>query len=35
LNAADKALVVARAVAWRGQTLGPRAVALLQRTIVK
>jgi len=35
LNAADKALVVARAVAWRGQTLGPRAIALLQRTIVK
>jgi squalene synthase HpnC len=35
LNAADKALVVARAVAWRGQTLGPRAIALLQRMIVK
>jgi len=35
LNAADKALVVTRAVAWRGETLGPRAIALLQRTLVR
>ncbi len=33
LNAADKALVVARAVAWRGETLGPRALALVRRTL--
>ncbi|MCE9580858.1 MAG: squalene/phytoene synthase family protein [Deltaproteobacteria bacterium] len=33
LGRADKALVVTRAVAWRGETLGPRAVALLRRTI--
>ena len=35
LNAADKALVVSRAVAWRGETLGPRAIALLQRTLTR
>jgi squalene synthase HpnC len=35
LNAADKALVVSRAVAWRGTTLGPRAIALLQRLIIR
>jgi squalene synthase HpnC len=33
LHAADKALVVARAVAWRGETLGPRAIALARRTL--
>lgn len=33
LSAVDKALVVSRAVAWRGETLGPRAVALLRRSI--
>ena len=33
LHAADKALVVTRAVAWRGETLGPRAVALIRRTL--
>jgi squalene synthase HpnC len=33
LNSADKALVVARAVAWRGETLGPRAIALVRRTL--
>ncbi len=32
LDRMDKALVVTRAVAWRGETLGPRAVALLRRT---
>jgi squalene synthase HpnC len=31
LNAADKALVLARAVAWRGETLPPRTIHLLQR----
>jgi hydroxysqualene synthase len=31
LNAADKALVLARAVAWRGETLPPRTMHLLQR----
>jgi squalene synthase HpnC len=31
LNAADKALVVARAFAWRGETLPPRTMHLLQR----
>jgi hydroxysqualene synthase len=33
LNSADKALVVTRAVAWRGETLGPRAIALVRRTL--
>jgi squalene synthase HpnC len=33
INAADKALVVTRAVAWRGETLGPRAVALVKRML--
>jgi len=33
ITPADKALVVTRALAWRGQTLGPRAVALIRRTI--
>lgn len=32
LSAIDKALVVSRAVAWRGATLGPRAIALLRRS---
>ncbi len=32
LGRADKALVVSRAVAWRGETLAPRAIALLRRT---
>jgi len=32
LNAADKALVVSRAIAWRGDTLKPRARALFHRT---
>ena len=31
LNAADKALVVARAIAWRGETLPPRSIHLAQR----
>jgi phytoene/squalene synthetase len=31
LNSADKALVLARAVAWRGETLPPRTMHLLQR----
>lgn len=31
LNAADKALVLARAVAWRGETLPPRTMHLIQR----
>ena len=33
LSSLDKALVVSRAVAWRGATLGPRAIALLRRSI--
>lgn len=33
LNAADKALVLARAVAWRGETLPPRAMHLGQRLL--
>lgn len=33
LNAADKALVLARAVAWRGETLPPRAMHLAQRLL--
>lgn len=35
LNAADKALVVTRAVAWRGETLGPRAIDLVRRTFTR
>lgn len=31
LDAADKAVVVTRALAWRGETLGPRAVNLARR----
>jgi squalene synthase HpnC len=31
LNTADKALVLARAIAWRGETLPPRTMHLLQR----
>ena len=31
LNTADKALVLARAVAWRGETLPPRTMHLVQR----
>ena len=34
LTPADKAMVVTRALAWRGETLGPRAVALLRRTVL-
>ncbi len=33
LNAVDKALIVSRAVAWRGATLPPRAVHLAQRAL--
>jgi hypothetical protein len=33
LGSADKALVVARAVAWRGETLPPRALHLVQRML--
>jgi hypothetical protein len=33
INAADKALVVTRAVAWRGETLAPRAIALGKRLL--
>jgi len=33
LHAGDKALALARAVAWRGETLGPRAIHLAQRLI--
>jgi phytoene/squalene synthetase len=33
LNAVDKALVVSRAVAWRGDTLPPRAIHLAQRAL--
>ena len=33
LNAADKALVLARAVAWRGETLPPRTMHLAQRLL--
>ncbi len=35
LTAADKALVVTRALAWRGESLGPRAVALARRTLLR
>jgi phytoene/squalene synthetase len=31
LNPADKALVLARAIAWRGETLPPRGMHLVQR----
>ena len=33
LNTADKALVLARAVAWRGETLPPRTMHLAQRLV--
>jgi squalene synthase HpnC len=33
LNAADKAIVLARAVAWRGETLPPRTMHLAQRLL--
>lgn len=33
LTAADKALVVARAIAWRGETLPPRSIHLLTRLL--
>lgn len=33
LTSVDKALVVSRAVAWRGESLGPRAVHLLRRAL--
>lgn len=33
ITSADKALVVSRALAWRGETLGPRAIALLRRSV--
>jgi squalene synthase HpnC len=33
LTTADKALALARAVAWRGETLGPRGLAMLTRTL--
>ena len=33
LTTADKALALARAIAWRGETLGPRGLALLTRTL--
>jgi squalene synthase HpnC len=33
LTSVDKAWALARAVAWRGETLGPRGIALLQRTL--
>ena len=33
LNAADKALVLARALAWRGETLPPRTLHLLSRAL--
>jgi squalene synthase HpnC len=33
LNSADKALVVARAIAWRGETLPPRTMHLAQRLL--
>ncbi len=31
LDAADKAVVVTKALAWRGETLGPRAFNLARR----
>ena len=33
LTTADKALVLARALAWRGGTLPPRAIHLAQRVL--
>jgi squalene synthase HpnC len=33
LNTADKALVLARAIAWRGETLPPRTMHLVQRVL--
>jgi hydroxysqualene synthase len=33
LTSLDKAVALGRAVAWRGETLGPRAIALAQRTV--
>jgi hypothetical protein len=35
LRSADKALVVSRALGWRGETLGPRAVDLVRRTFMR
>ena len=35
INPADKALVVSRALGWRGETLGPRAVDLVRRTFMR
>ncbi len=35
LNAADKAIVVARALAWRGETLPPRTMHLAQRLLAR
>ncbi|HEY5925400.1 MAG TPA: squalene synthase HpnC [Kofleriaceae bacterium] len=35
LNAADKALVLARAIAWRGETLPPRTMHLAQRLLTR
>ncbi len=33
LSTGDKAIALARAIAWRGETLGPRGLALLTRTL--
>jgi hydroxysqualene synthase len=33
LSTADKAIALSRALAWRGDTLGPRAVELLRRSV--
>jgi squalene synthase HpnC len=33
LTSADKAIAMTRAIAWRGETLGPRAIALARRTL--
>jgi hypothetical protein len=35
LGQIDKAIVVARAVAWRGETLPPRTLHLLQRAMAR
>ncbi|HEY5949546.1 MAG TPA: squalene/phytoene synthase family protein, partial [Kofleriaceae bacterium] len=35
LNAVDKAIVLARALAWRGETLPPRTMHLAQRLLAK
>jgi len=35
LGQLDKALVVARALAWRGETLPPRTLHLVQRALRK